>query len=218
MSLSFLKKAPLPVPYAKDLGVTFDRYLTFDNHVGDVVSTCMAKLCQVNRVKHCFDCDTLIKIITTLVLSKLYYCSSIWCNTSIGNIKKLKAVQNFACRIITNTRKFDHTTPALCKIGWLPAVKEHLEYRDIIKSYKCMNGLAPSYLCALFNKRAQLHDCVTRNKESLHIPLCNTVSGQRSFRFRAAKLWNNLDNELKQLPFGSFKKKIKTNMIDHYFN
>ena len=85
-------------------------------------------------------------------------------------------------------------------------------------SYKCMNGLAPPYLCSLFNKRAQLHDCVIRNKESLHIPLCNTVSGQRSFRFRAVKLWNNLDNELKQLPFGTFKKKIKTNMFDHYFN
>ena len=86
VSLSFLKKILLPVPYAKDLGVTFDRYLTFDNHVGDVVSSCMAKLCQINRVKHCFDCDTLIKIIASLVLSKLYYCSSIWCNTSIGNI------------------------------------------------------------------------------------------------------------------------------------
>ena len=42
-----------------------------------------------------------------------------------------------------------------------------------------MNGLALSYLCDLFNKRAQLHDRDTRNKESLHIPLCNTASGQR---------------------------------------
>ena len=79
------------------------------------------------------------------------------CNTSIGNIKKLQAVQNFACRIMTNTRKFDHITPALYKIGWLP-VKEQLEYRDISMSYKCMNGLAPPYLCALLKKRAQLHD------------------------------------------------------------
>ena len=31
-----------------------------------------------------------------------------------------------------------------------------------------MNGIAPPYLCALFNKRAQLHDCVTRNKEPPH--------------------------------------------------
>ena len=59
------------------------------------------------------------------------------------------------------------------------------------------------------------HDGITRNKESLHIPLCNTVSGQRSFRFRAVKLWNTQDNELNQLPSGTFKKKIKANMIDH---
>ena len=32
-------------------------------------------------------------------------------------------------------------------------------------SYKCMNGLAPPYLCELFNKRVQLHYRVTRNKE-----------------------------------------------------
>ena len=153
-----------------------------------------------------------VKVLLSKVLSKLYYCSSIWINTSIGNIKKLQTVQNFGCRIITNTRKFDHIKPALCKIGWLP-VKEHLEYRDIIMSYNCMNELAPPYLCALFNKRAQLHDCVTRNKESLNIPLCNTVSGHRGFRFRAVNLWNNLDNKLKQE-----KKKIKTNTIDHYFN
>ena len=81
--------------------------------------------------------------------------------------------------VLSNTRKFDHITPTLCKIGWLH-VKEHRKYRDIIMSYKCMNEVAPPYLCALFNKRAQLYDCVTRNKESLHIPLCNTASGQRS--------------------------------------
>ena len=48
MSLTFLKKTLLPVSYAKDLGVTFDRYPTFDKHVGDIVSSCMAKLCQIN--------------------------------------------------------------------------------------------------------------------------------------------------------------------------
>jgi hypothetical protein len=63
--------------------------------------------------------------------------------------------------------------------------------------YKCMNGLAPPYLCELFNKRVELHHRVTRNRELLHIPLCKTVSGQRSFRFRAVRLWNSLDNELK---------------------
>ena len=63
-----------------------------------------------------------------------------------------------------------------------------------------MSGLAPPYLCELFNKRVDPHDRVTRHRELLHIPLCKTLSGQRSFQFRAVRLWNSLDNELKQLP------------------
>ena len=39
--------------------------------------------------------------INALVMSKLYYCSTVWSNTSATNIKKLRAVQNFACRILS---------------------------------------------------------------------------------------------------------------------
>ena len=49
----------------------------------------------------------------------------------------------FACRIITGTRKFDHNTPAQQELNWLP-IKRHLLNRDSIM--KCMKGLAPSYL------------------------------------------------------------------------
>ena len=123
-----------------------DSNLTYDEHISKLISSCMAKLCQINRIKHCFDCNMLTNIINTLVISKLYYCSSIWSNMSAGNITKLQKVQNIAVRIITNMRKFDHSTPALHKIKWLP-VKEHLLYRDAIMTYKCMNGLTPPYLC-----------------------------------------------------------------------
>jgi hypothetical protein len=47
--------------------------LTFDKHIGDLIYSCMAKLCQINRIKHCFDRNTLTNIISTLVLSMLYY-------------------------------------------------------------------------------------------------------------------------------------------------
>lgn len=43
--------------------------------------------------------------------------------------------------------------------------------------------------------------------------LIKTISGQRSFRFRAGRRWNSLDNELKQLPFGTFKKMKEKNIL-----
>jgi hypothetical protein len=64
------------------------------------------KLCQIYRVKDCFNKNTLKLIIESLVLSKLFYCSTVWANTSDSNIKKLQLVQNFAVRIIAGARKY----------------------------------------------------------------------------------------------------------------
>ena len=44
---------------------------------------------------------------------------------------------------------------------------------------------------------------------SVHIPQHKTVSGQRTFYYRAVKLWNDLDEDLKKLPWKSFKTELK---------
>ena len=106
---------------------------------------------------------------------------------------------------IANRKKFDHITPILRDIGWLP-VKEHLLYRDLVMTYKCMNGLAPKYLYDLFHKRSELNNRVTTNNEALHIPLCLNTTGQRS-----------LDNDLKKLPLVTFKTKLKEFFLNRYF-
>ena len=86
MAITFLGEVIAPITNAKDLGVTLDSHLTYDYHIKNVLSSCMAKLCQINRVKDCFDSDTLCLIINALVMRKLYYCSAVWSNTSATNI------------------------------------------------------------------------------------------------------------------------------------
>ncbi|CAB4026746.1 Hypothetical predicted protein [Paramuricea clavata] len=217
MTLSFLGKDIIPVFSAKDLGVTLDSHLSYNEHK-NLVSSCTAKLCQINRVKDSFDKETLKLIISSLVISKLFYCSSTWSNTSSTNISKLQAVQNLACRIITNTRKFDHITPALRQISWLP-VKEQLILRDSIMTYKCMNSLVPQYLSEKFSKRSSIHSRLTRNQDTLQIPFNRTATGQRSFHYRAVNLWNGLDENIKEArSLRHFKKLMKNNLLDHYFN
>ena len=60
----------------------------------------MSAFGQIDRVKHVFKKDILVAIINSLVFSKLYYCSSVWSNTSASNIRKLQGIQNFAARIV----------------------------------------------------------------------------------------------------------------------
>ena len=143
MSLNFLSEIITLAPAAKDLGLIMDIHLTYDQHITEVVSSCMSKLSQINRSSKCFNKETLSLLISALVMNKLLYCSSVWSNTSAKNINKLQLVQNFACRIVTNTKKFDHITPKMRELNWLP-VKEHLHFRDTVMMYKCVHDFSPA--------------------------------------------------------------------------
>ena len=219
MCLNFLGETIRPVPSAKDLGLIRDTNMSYDCHITELVSSCMSKLsAQINRVSKCFDKETISLLVSALVMNKLLYCSSAWSKTSAKNINKLQLVQNFACRIVTNSKKFDHISPKLQELNWLP-VKEHLHFRDTVLMYKCINNLAPPYLCNKFSKRSNIHECNTRNRELLQIPIYNTATGQRTFHYRGAKLWNDLDNNTKQMPsLRSFKNKLKKDMLDRLYS
>lgn len=112
-----------------------DSHLSLDEHMTDFVSRCTGGLCQINRIKYLFDRSTLIKIINALVFSKLFHCSSVWAGATKKNIEKLQKVQNFALRIVTGARKFEHITPYLKDLYWLP-VAVQLEVRYIFMTYK----------------------------------------------------------------------------------
>ena len=194
--LSLLGNPVVPVKCAGDLGVILETSLTFDNHITSLVSSCTSRLRLINQAKYCFDKHTLTIIINALVFSKLYYCSSVWSNTSDSNISKLQAVQNFACRIVSGARKYDHVTPILKELRCLP-VKKRLFYLNCIMAFKCMNGLAPSYLTNQFIKRCDVSRRTTRYSGHLNIPLFRTATGQRSFHYRTVTIWNSRPSELK---------------------
>ncbi|CAB4037959.1 Hypothetical predicted protein, partial [Paramuricea clavata] len=152
--LSLLGKKLTPASSVKDLGVKFDPILSFDNHILSTVSSCKSSLCQINRAKHVFPKNLLITVINALVFRKLYYCSSLWSNTSCSNLSRLQGVQNFAARVVSNRRKFDHITPILKELRWFP-VKSHLYSRDALLAFKCMNDCAPAYLSSQFKTRGE---------------------------------------------------------------
>ena len=101
-----------------------------------------------------------------------------------------------AGRIILGLRKYDHFW--LRSLKWLP-IREKLILNDGTMVHKCINKLVPDYLADKFKLRSQVHNRQTRSSGALDIPLCRLSTGQRSFAFRGAKLWNSLNNNIKSL-------------------
>ena len=216
--LSLLGKELTPASSVKDLGVKFDPILSFDNHILSTVSSCKSSLCQINRAKHVFSKNLLITVINALVFSKLYYCSSLWSNTSCSNLSRLQGVQNFAARVVSNRRKFDHITPILKELRWFP-VKSHLYSRDALLAFKCMNDCAPAYLSSQFKTRGEVSGRDTRNTKQLDVPLYRSTAGQRTFHYRTVTLWNNINPDLKlckSIP--SFKTKLKRELLQQFID
>ena len=119
---------------------------------------------------------------------------------------------------MTDARKYEHITPTLKKLHWLPVAKQ-LELRDIIMAFKCIKGLAPPSLCNTFSTRSQVHTRKTRNKDKLHIPSFRSTTGQRSFSYRAVQLWNDLPESLANIgSFNVFKNAIKGRALDEFLS
>ncbi len=70
-------------------------------------------------------------------------------------------------------------------------------------------GLLPIYIRDLFEEKDNIYNL--RSTVSLKQPKCNTVIyGLNSFRYKGAKIWNDLPNEIKNsIASAEFKNQIK---------
>ncbi len=67
-------------------------------------------------------------LINAFMTSKLDYCIALLGSCSAGLINKLQMVQNAASRVLTRTRKSDHSSPVLSTLHWLP-IKHCIDFK-----------------------------------------------------------------------------------------
>ena len=60
-------------------------------------------------------------------------------------LSKLQRLQNAAARLVSNVEKYDHITPTLVHLHWLP-VTYRVNFKIAILAHKCIYGNAPEYL------------------------------------------------------------------------
>ena len=86
-------------------------------------------------------------------------------------------------------------------------------------TFKCVNDLAPSYLCGKLNKRQQISGRITRQSNDFQISKCRTATGQKSFQYRSVSIWNSLSPTAKQLSsIEHFKHYLKKHFLNIFLN
>ena len=109
-----------PSDTLKNLGIYFDKHMTFEKHMSNVTRKSFGTLIYVNRIKDNLSQHARNITINSLVLSSLYYGIKIWGSTSETQLQRAQKIQNFAAKVLlSGGTKRDHVTPFLKKLGWL---------------------------------------------------------------------------------------------------
>ena len=91
-----------------------------------ICKTCNFHLTNISKIRTYLDLEFTEAIIHAFVTTNLDYCNSIIYGLPKVLLNRLQLVQNRTARIVTFTKKYEHITPSLINLHWLPA-----EYRII---------------------------------------------------------------------------------------
>ncbi len=78
------------------------------------------------------------KLVHAFMTSRLDYFNALLGGCPASSINKLQIVQNAAARVLTRSRKYDHITPILQSLHWLP-IKFRISYKILLLAYNLYN-------------------------------------------------------------------------------
>ena len=113
---------------ARSLGVIFDEHMSFHAHVSSICRSSFYHLRNLSRIRKYFTKESAEVAVHAFVTSKLDYCNALLYGLPKYQLQRLQYVQNTAARVVLQVSKFQHITPVLCELQWLP-----IQYRIIFK-------------------------------------------------------------------------------------
>ena len=198
----------------RNLGVIFDSSFQMNSHVSHICKKAYLAIRSIGQIRKFLDKSSTEKLINSLITSHLDYCNSLLYLLPAIHMKRLQRIQNTAARIILRVGKFEHITPSLITLHWLP-ISRRIEYKILLFTYKALNDAAPSYISDMLNVHKSVRPLRSRSHVELVVPKTRLRTfGDKSFEKAAPELWNALPESVKCAEsINLFKKRLKTHLF-----
>ena len=203
---------------ARNLGVVFTNDLKLDQQVHHICCAAANSLRKIGRIRKYLDKQSTERLVHAFISSRLDNCNSLFGSSSSSTLHGLQRIHNSAARIISRSRKFEHITPTLKELHWLP-IKFRIDFKTLLLTYKCLHGLTADYLMDLISPYIPSRSLRSASEHQL---CCAKYSleryGRRAFSVNAPILWNKLPSNIKAKPsVDSFKAALKTYLFENAF-
>ena len=183
-----------------------------------VSETCKASYFHIRALRHIrssLTVEAAKTVATAIVGSRLDYCNSLLTGTSVSNLPRLQLVQNTLARVVAQKSRFDHITPVLSDLHWLP-VRHRINFKMAAITHTVLQTQQPSYLlAALVPRYAPVRSLHSSSSLWICVPLRKTsMAASRSFSSVAPKIWNALPGHFSSIPtLPAFRRALK----HHFF-
>ena len=218
-----LKLAPVTVRFREDvvcespgvrnLGVLFDKHLTWDSHISALVKKCNGILIGLSHVRQQIPPELLPTLVNALVLSHVRYCLAVYGNGSENNMQRLQKILNFALRVISGRRKFDHISDVREELGW-HTVRQLYKQHTLTLLHKIMDTGEPQALASQIQANSSLRSRSTRQDTDLALPRVRTEAGKRRLLYSTVQLYNELPSDIRSSSLVSFKRLLHEQLAE----
>ena len=174
---------------ARNIGVIMDSTLSMEEQVASACRECYLGIRNISKIRKYLTEEATTHLIMAFVTSKLDCNNALLHKCHEAVTSKLQLVQNNAARVIGKKKKHQSILEGKL-LHWLP-VKYRIDYKINLITYKCLNDLAPSYLCDLLHYKIPRRDNMRSTEKNLfeeHVT--RTKAGDRAFSNAAPVLWN----------------------------
>ena len=207
------------VDYVRNLGYHMDWLFKNGPHINKLVSNLYIQLRSIYKICKKLDQKSCKIIIQAIIQSRLDYCNSLLLRTSEFQPHKLQQIQNMACRIVCNLRKYDHITDNMKDLHWLK-VHQRIHYKVACLMFNCIRKSAPNYLIKFIlpvQHRRQLRSSVSDKCSSTYCK--TTIAYKSSYASAGPRIWNSLPpNIRKETNKRIFHKLLKTYLFGQSYN
>lgn len=177
------------VDTAKNLGVTFNKTLTWSDHINQASGRTYGMLRSLWATQHFTPLKVRILLAKTYLLPALLYASEIFTGCNSKDMRKLNVTFNNIIRYIYGLKRFDHITQYCCRIFNMP-FSNYLKFKNVIFIHKIIMTQEPKYLYdRLQFSRSRRGKSITQFRHRDHASECQ-------FFILSIRLWNQLPNNI----------------------
>ena len=100
LSISVRDSQLYPSSKVRDIGVVFDQYLTFHDHISGICKSTNLNLRSIGIIRNLLTFDAIAQLIHALITTRLDFCNSNLYNIPNNKIERLQRIQDHAARML----------------------------------------------------------------------------------------------------------------------